>query len=154
MKLLIVRLLFPNDEMRKISESQVRESSNNSSVFLLDGLASTGAQHARAALALQDREAASISIQCNTMSPQTQYSTPALAWRPDGTGVWVNSDDGIIRGIEAATGKIVAKLEGHQAGSRIRCLYSAAVQPGNGNPEEWMISGGFDQRLIVWRIEQ
>lgn len=115
----------------------------------------TQASQARAALALQDRESAAILIHCTTMAPQTAYSTPALTWRPDGTGVWVNSDDGAIRGIEATTGKIIATLKGHEPGSKIRCLSSGWVSSGDVSDEkqEWLVSGGFDHKLIVWKPE-
>ena len=79
------------------------------------------------------------------MAPQTPYSTPAVAWRPDGSGVWVNGDDGAVRGIEASTGKVACTLRGHEDGSKVRCLWAGRV-----DGVEWMVSGGFDQRLIVW----
>jgi len=86
------------------------------------------------------------------MAPQTPYCTPALAWRPDGSGVWVNSDDGVIRGIEARTGKIIASLQEHETGNKVRCLWAGWVDVGDPvSREEWLVSGGFDQRLIVWR---
>jgi WD40 repeat protein len=94
-------------------------------------------------------------IHCTTMAPQTAYSTPALTWRPDGTGIWVNSDDGAIRGIEATTGKIIATLKGHEPGSKVRCLSAGWVSSSDDSAEkqEWLVSGGFDQRLIVWKPE-
>lgn len=142
MKLLIVRLMVP---------SMVGDASLASIVPAEE----TQASQARAALALQDRESAAILIHCTTMAPQTAYSTPALTWRPDGTGVWVNSDDGAIRGIEAKTGKIIATLKGHEPGSKIRCLSAAWVSSGDDSDgkQEWLVSGGFDHKLIVWRPE-
>ncbi|KAI9718668.1 MAG: hypothetical protein M1828_006603 [Chrysothrix sp. TS-e1954] len=134
MKLLLVRLLLPPPPQSRPSQGQ-------------DGL--TQASQARASLALQDREAAAIILECNTLAPQTPYSTPALAWRPDGSGIWVNSDDGVIRGIEVCSGKIVAKLkDGHEAGSKVRCLWAGTVQA-----REWLVTGGFDRRLIIWKGE-
>lgn len=65
-----------------------------------------------------------------------------------GSGIWVNSDDGVIRGVEAATGKVVASLKGHEAGAKIRCLFAGTVEN-----EEVLVSGGFDQRLIFWKAE-
>ena len=74
----------------------------------------------------------------------------------------MNGDDGAIRGIERETGKVVAKLGpsggpggtgmGHEEGSKVRCLWAGMV-PSNddGEEEEWLISGGFDQKLIVWK---
>lgn len=144
MKLLIVRLLIPPwDEKEASAHAPALRTS------LLDDnptVTETQASQARAALAVADKEHAAISIHCTTLAPQTAYSTPAVAWRPDGTGVWVNGDDGAIRGIEANSGKIVATLAGHEPGSKVRCLWAGKV-----GEEEWLISGGFDQRLIVWK---
>ena len=86
-------------------------------------------------------------IHCTTFAPQTAYSTPAVAWRPDGSGVWVNGDDGAIRGIETSSGKVISTLQGHEEGSKVRCLWAGEVEG-----EELLVSGGFDQRLIVWQV--
>lgn len=137
MKLIIVRLLLPPPP----STAPVPQDTNV-----------TQASQARAELALQDREAAAILIHCTTLAPQTAYSTPDLAWRPDASGVWVNGDDGVVRGIEASTGKIVTTLKGgHEVGTKIRCLWAGLVQ--HEQEEEWVVSGGFDRRLVVWRPE-
>jgi hypothetical protein len=158
MKLLIVQLLYPTNDSLTIPTGRESDSTQHivagSASSLTDSApAATAAQQARTALAIQDREVSAILIQCNTLSPQSTYSTPALTWRPDGTGVWVNSDDGIIRGIETSTGKVIAKLQGHESGSKIRCLSTASIclKEGKSKAEEWVISGGFDQKLIVWR---
>jgi WD40 repeat protein len=150
MKLLVVRLLFPSDP--EPTRQGAADTVLSAGGLLNDASSTntTAAQQARAALVLQDREAAAIAIHCTTMSPQTQYSTPALAWRPEGSGIWVNSDDGVVRGVEASTGKVIANLEGHEAGSKIRCLWAGYVDIQEGERKECMISGGFDQRLIVW----
>lgn len=151
MKLIIVRLLFPPITTTRpagLASDTDESDARVNSPFVPE----TQASQARAALALQDREAAAIQIHCTTMAPQTPYSTPALAWRPDGSGVWVNSDDGVIRGIEARTGKIVASLQGHETGNKVRCLWAGWVDGGDpASREEWLVSGGFDQKLIVWR---
>lgn len=162
MKLIIVRLLLPSpdDSANSTMDPITPSSAAPVRTSLLDDTAPgtrTAASQARAALALQDREAAAIQVQVSTLAPQTAYSTPALTWRPDGSGVWVNSDDGVIRGIEAQTGKIVASLKGHEPGSKVRCLWSGEVaheDGGSEGKEEWLVSGGFDQRLIVWRPEE
>ena len=68
--------------------------------------------------------------------------------------MWVNSDDGVVRGIEARSGKIVETLRGgHELGTKVRCLCACEVEV-DGEAEEWLVSGGFDQRLIVWRPEK
>ncbi|KAI4727961.1 WD40 repeat-like protein [Aureobasidium sp. EXF-10728] len=139
MKLLVVRMMVPSLD-------------NDASLASVVPAEETQASQARAALALQDRESAAILIHCTTMAPQTAYSTPALAWRPDGTGIWVNSDDGVIRGIEAKTGKIIATLKGHEPGSKVRCLSAGWVSLGD-EKQEWLISGGFDHKLIAWKPE-
>lgn len=143
MKMLIVRLLVPPIAPPATSIAPGRTS-------LLDDtpVQETQASQARAALALADKEHAAILIHANTMAPQTAYSTPFVSWRPDGSGVWVNGDDGAVRGIEASTGKVVATLtDGHEAESKVRCL--CAGDDGDGG--EVMVSGGFDQKLVVWR---
>ncbi|KAL1311177.1 hypothetical protein AAFC00_001374 [Neodothiora populina] len=151
MKLLLVRLLLPSSEQAESTSGPV-SSAPSSLLINPETSEQSGFASARAALALQDREAAAILIHCNTLAPQTAYSTPALAWRPDGSGVWVNSDDGVVRGIEASSGKVVATLKGHDIGSKIRCLCTALVQS-NGKTEEWLVTGGFDQKIIVWKPE-
>jgi len=135
MKLIIVRLLVPN-----VKEPHVRSPEP-----------ATQTAQARNNLAIQDREDAAILISVSTLAPQTPYSTPQICWRPDGSGVWVNGDDGIIRGIEAKSGKVVATLkDGHEAGSKIRTIWAGMVNI-EGGKEEWVVSGGFDKRLLVWK---
>ena len=108
MKVIIVRLLLP----------PLRESPANISS------PATQAAQTRSNLAIQDREEAAIQIHVSTMAPQTPYSTPQVVWRPHGTGVFVNGDDGVIRGLETKTGKIVSTLQGgHEVGSKIRSIW-------------------------------
>ncbi|KAE8350218.1 WD40-repeat-containing domain protein [Aspergillus coremiiformis] len=145
MKVIIVRLLFPSTECLDVSSSGPIEGSEPV----------TQATQAFAALALQNREDAAILVQANTFAPQTAYSTPQVVWRPDGSGVWVNGDDGGIRGVEMKTGKVVTVLkDGHVAGSKIRTIWAGWVdvsRDGKITREEWLVSGGFDKRLIVWK---
>jgi hypothetical protein len=149
MKVMIIRLLFPSSSSSSSSiqdpTPQTREERNESASV-------SQATQAMAALALQNREDAAILIQTNTFAPQTPYSTPQVVWRPDGSGVWVNGDDGVIRGIEAKTGKIVTMLkDGHEVGSKVRSIWAGWVGGKDDSREEWVVSGGFDKRLIVWR---
>ncbi|TKA71511.1 hypothetical protein B0A49_06877 [Cryomyces minteri] len=149
MKLIIVRLLFP--PLSSISTGPHLSSDiPTAPVSLLDRQdpsLPTQASQTRAALVVADRENTAILIHCTTMSPQTAYSTPALAWRPDGSGVWVNSDDGVVRGIETATGKVVGTLNGHEPGSKVRCLWAGHVGIQGDDDEvrleEWVVSGGY-----------
>ena len=142
MKLLILKLLIPAEESSFLSG--------------LDTEPATQASQARAELVIQDREEAAILVNVSTLAPQTQYSTPRLVWRPDGSGVYVSSDDGVVRGIETVTGKLMATLKGHEPGSKLRCLWSGRFDANPGSPGaepyECLISGGFDQRLIIWHI--
>jgi WD40 repeat protein len=143
MKLLIVRLLVPPYFALAVPAQPVA-----TRAYLLDDSPATETQasQARAALAVADREEAAIQIHCTTFAPQTAYSTPAVAWRPSGSGVWVNGDDGAIRGIEASTGKLVSTLQGHEEGSKVRSIWAGEV-----DGVELLVSGGFDQKLIVWQ---
>ena len=130
MKLIVVRLLIP---LRSAS--------------VADSTPTTQASQARENLAIQEREDAAIKVHVSTMAPQTPYSTPQVVWRPDGSGLWVNGDDGVLRGLEAKTGKVVATLTGgHEAGSKIRSIWCGMVEE-----QEWVVSGGFDRRLVVWK---
>ncbi|QIW97578.1 hypothetical protein AMS68_003096 [Peltaster fructicola] len=131
MKLLIVRLLFPTVEGRAVTTPQTPRE-----VAL--------AQQARA-----DREHEAIKLHCNTMSTQTPYSTPLVVWRPNGKGVWVNSDDGIIRGIDILSGKVVSELKGHENGSKVRTLWAGNTSEQSETAER-LVSGGFDHKLVLW----
>ncbi|KAJ5718907.1 uncharacterized protein N7483_009989 [Penicillium malachiteum] len=145
MKVMIVRLLFPSAHLPGGPEIPGPDS------------ALTQATQAMAALALQNREDTAILLQANTFAPQTAYSTPQVAWRPDGSGVWVNGDDGLVRGIEAKTGKLMTVLkDGHELGYKVRTIWAGYVdvagKEGESIREEWVVSGGFDKRLIVWKV--
>ena len=139
MKLIIVRLLLPPLNV-PASGGQLEPA--------------TQATQTRASLALQDQEDAAIQVHVNTLAPQTPYSTPQLSWRPDGTGIWVNGDDGVLRGLAATTGKVETLLkDGHEVGSKIRSIWCGIVDV-HGTKEEWLVSGGFDRRLVVWKPQK
>ncbi|KAK5940443.1 hypothetical protein PMZ80_006858 [Knufia obscura] len=133
LKVILVRLLFPDTP--------------STQGFIDAPPPQTQAAMARADLALQDREDAAITLQVSTQAPQTPYSTPQIAWRPDGSGVWVNGDDGVIRGVEAKTGKVVALLRAHEAASKVRTLWAGLV-----DDREILISGGFDRKCFIWEV--
>ena len=148
MKLLIVRLLFPEGSYTP-SNSTAEELQSR-----------TQAAQARAARAIQDREDAAIKLHVTTMAPQTPYSTPQVVWRPGGKGVFVNADDGVIRGLDTQSGKVVTMLKGHEFGSKVRTLWAGwEGKPDNGheaegdNEREILVSGGFDKKVFFWRIE-
>jgi WD40 repeat protein len=135
MKLTITRLLFPG-----LPEPQEAVAPLASSTVL---------PH----LGTQDELAIRLAV--NTNAPQNDYSTPRCAWRPDGSGVWVSGDDGVIRGVDATTGKVVRELRkgGHDQGSKVRCLWAGLVGEQDGDGErEVLISGGFDKKVLVWEV--
>jgi WD40 repeat protein len=178
MKLIIVKLLVPSAHAPlSASLPPLSSSIPTAPPLTLASNPNPQAAQSRAALATADRESAAILIHANTLAPQTPYSTPVVVWRPDGGGVWVNGDDGVIRGLDVQTGKVVATLGpakgvgsgdggdgdgdgeggGHEVGSKVRCLWAGWVSDGDGGEgekEEWLVSGGFDRRLIVWRTEE
>lgn len=142
LKVIIVRLLFPTSRLDSAAFSATSSPSIGSEFST-----ATSSTTSRALRALEAREEAAILMQTSTMAPQTAYSTPAIAWRPDGSGVWVNGEDGTIRGVEVPSGKVVASLQGgHVAGSKVRTIWAGMV-----SGEEWTVSGGFDRRLVIWR---
>ncbi|GAB7358319.1 hypothetical protein MBLNU230_g2392t1 [Neophaeotheca triangularis] len=152
MKLLITRLLIPP------YNPLPRPAAPPIAALLDDATAAaqheTQASQARAALAIADREFAALRSHVNTGAPQTAYSTPAVAWRPGGDGVWVNGDDGVVRGFEAVSGKAVVELKGgHEVGSKVRCLWAGHKEEGESAKGEVLISGGFDQRVVVWKAK-
>lgn len=87
-------------------------------------------------------DAASLKVIDNftSFTPQNQYSAPQISWSSDGTGVWTISDDGVIRGVDTATGKVVTELKGHE--DRIRSLH--VKKDGS------IVSGGADKKVILW----
>ena len=158
MKVVIARLLFPKEgalDSTPSHNSPSRSEEQPAPSVLGSALdpATPTVPADRTIIAQRGRDEAALLLCCNSFAPQTQYSTPSIAWRPDGSGLWVNSDDGIIRGVDVTTGNVVTKLEGHEAASKIRCLWAGRVNIGlNANSrEEWVVSGGFDQLLIAWR---
>ncbi|CAF9917226.1 MAG: hypothetical protein GOMPHAMPRED_001188 [Gomphillus americanus] len=147
MKLILIRIRIPSNDSsnnsEKPAENQQNVTSNDGNSFAYDP---------RAALAKANADEAAIVHHVSTLAPQTPYSTPKVVWRPDGSGVWVNGDDGCVRGIERATGKVVATLKGgHEAATKIRTLWAGYVDV-SGKRQEWVISGGFDRRVVVWKI--
>lgn len=140
MKLIIVRLLVPPLGNPELLASHTEPA--------------TQADQTRANLAVQDKEDGAILVHANTLAPQTPYSTPQVCWRPDGSGVWVNGDDGALRGVEVKTGKIVTVLKGgHEVGSKIRSVWAGWIGGSDGGArEEWVVSGGFDRRLVIWKV--
>lgn len=165
MKVIVARLLFPHiDTAAQTSPSSIPSSSPTTTDP--SSPPHTQQEESAHARARENAEAAAILLQTNTLAPQTAYSTPALAWRPDGTGVWVNGDDGAVRGIEVVgSGKVreILGKGGHEAGAKVRCLWGGFVccddgaggrdGDGEGEMREVVVSGGFDRRVVVWTCE-
>ena len=144
MKALVVRLLFP-----AIAQPSLVGASSPSSTSLARTEVATTTGSADAVSIQQAREDAAVLFHCNTLVGQTLYSLPVVAWRPDGCGIWVNSEDGIIKGIDMS-GKIVCQLRGgHDAGIKIRSLWAGNLTDGS-ERRECLLSGGFDGRLVLW----
>jgi WD40 repeat protein len=85
-----------------------------------------------------------------TGAPQSAYSTAVVAWRPDGSGVWVNADEGVVRGVEVKTGKVRARIQVGTGVEKVRTLWAGAVE-GVG---ECLVTGGFDKGLRVWTVKE
>lgn len=65
--------------------------------------------------------------------------------------MWVNGDDDVLLGLDATTGKVCSALKGgHEPGSKIRSVCAGMINV-EGKEEEWVVSGGFDKRLVVWK---
>jgi WD40 repeat protein len=137
MKVLLVRLLLPNSPTNHQQQEEERHRPLDTT---------RAEQHHEA------REAAAVLFHVNALISQTQYSLPLVTWRPDGSGVWVASDEGVIKGLDLS-GKIVCELRGgHDAGSKIRCLDVGYVcdDEREGRRREYLVSGGFDGKVVVW----
>ena len=83
-----------------------------------------------------------------TGAPQSVYSTATVAWRPDASGVWVNADEGVVRGIEVKRGRVAVRLAACAHGQKVRTLWAGSVD-GAG---ELLVTGGFDKALRVWTV--
>lgn len=63
---------------------------------------------------------------------------------PDPADLAVNSDDGLIRGVEMKSGKVVKTLSGHI--SAVRTLWSGMI-----DDQEVLVSGSFDKSVLIFR---
>ncbi|KAK9456978.1 WD40-repeat-containing domain protein [Dipodascopsis uninucleata] len=82
-----------------------------------------------------------------TKAPQDSYSTARICFRPQGSGIWCNGDDGVIRGLEVSSGNVVAELKHHDG--KVKAMYSGIV-----DGREVLITGGFDKSVVIWELEQ
>jgi WD40 repeat protein len=81
-----------------------------------------------------------------TGAPQSVYSTAVVQWRPDASGMWLNGDDGIVRGVGSKCGKFRCSLKACEGGEKVRTLWAGVVE-GAG---EVLVTGGFDKGLNIW----
>jgi hypothetical protein len=83
-----------------------------------------------------------------TGAPQSAYSIPMVVWRPDGSGVWINGDEGVVRGLEVKSGKVRCSLEACSSGEKVRTMWAGELK----NSGEILVTGAFDKGLKVWCI--
>lgn len=84
-----------------------------------------------------------------TAAPQSAYSTAVVVWRSDAAGVWVNADDGVVRGIDVKYGKVRARLTATARMEKVRTLWAGVVAG-----EEVVVTGAFDKGLKIWRVQE
>ncbi|KAJ8097869.1 WD40-repeat-containing domain protein [Lipomyces tetrasporus] len=82
-----------------------------------------------------------------TKAPQDTYSSARICWRPQGSGVWCNGDDGIIRGMELSTGNVVVELKHHEG--KVKAMFAGIV-----DGREVLVTGGFDKTIALWELEK
>lgn len=74
-----------------------------------------------------------------TLSPQDKFSQPLITWRRDGSGVWIMSEDGHIRGMDIVSQNTVVDLEAHRGKIKNFC-----VGP------RFLITSGVDKDVKIW----
>lgn len=85
-------------------------------------------------------------LNISTLSPQDKFSQPLIEWRPDGSGIWVAGDDGVIRGIDLTTKAVTVELREHK--HRIKSL-----SIGWNGDDEALFSSDSDLKSIVRMID-
>lgn len=87
-------------------------------------------------------------------APQDKFSMPKIKWSHNGNGVWITGDDGLVRGIEIETGKLVVELGKGKHTDKIRDLDIATIPALNKDdkPQDILISGGADKRVFEFFI--
>ncbi|RPB04783.1 WD40 repeat-like protein [Choiromyces venosus 120613-1] len=111
------------------------------------GVVTSSVPHMKFLLVRVDSE--EIITEVFTGAPQSAYSTAVFGWRVSGDGVWVNGDDGVVRGIERKSGKVMARLKASEGGEKVRSLWTGAV-----DGKEVLVTGGFDKAIKVWVPEE
>ncbi|CAZ85179.1 unnamed protein product [Tuber melanosporum] len=113
---------------------------NDSSLL---GIVTSSVPHMKFLLVRVDSE--EVIMEVFTGAPQSVYSTAVFGWRAGGDGVWVNGDDGVVRGIERKTGKVMARLRASEGSEKVRSLWTGVV-----GGQEVLVTGGFDKGIKVW----
>ncbi|BFZ61277.1 hypothetical protein YB2330_002336 [Saitoella coloradoensis] len=78
-----------------------------------------------------------------TDAPQNEYSTPRVVWRGSGDGIWVNGDDGVLRGYDVSMKRKVGVLAGHEG--NVKAVWAGTVEG-----REVVVTGGFDKTVRMW----
>ncbi|GAO47532.1 WD40 repeat-like protein [Saitoella complicata NRRL Y-17804] len=78
-----------------------------------------------------------------TDAPQNEYSTPRVVWRGSGDGIWVNGDDGVLRGYDVSTKRKIGVLAGHEG--NVKAVWAGTVEG-----REVVVTGGFDKTVRLW----
>lgn len=79
----------------------------------------------------------------NTLCPQDKYSSAIVLPRKSG-GVWIPADDGIVRGIDLTTGRVVTEL--NTGDGRAKCASIGAAASG----EYVLVCGAMDKKASLW----
>lgn len=80
----------------------------------------------------------------STTSPQDKFSHALISYRADGSGIWIFSDDGNVRGIDLSTGFEI-ESDGHKG--RFKHALTYKVSKGT----EMLISCGVDKSVMIWK---
>lgn len=76
----------------------------------------------------------------NTLSPQDKYSEAKVIFRPNGEGVWIFGDDGIIRALELSSGSITHEFKAHEGRIKAMALLNDSI-----------ITCGIDRDIKFWK---
>jgi len=95
-------------------------------------LKDVGSEHA-------DIKRSQIIANLNTMSPQDKYSQANIAWRFDGSGLWIMGEDGIIRGLDISKQCVALELKEHDGRIKTSTVF-----------EDIVITCGTDKQILKW----
>lgn len=78
----------------------------------------------------------------NTMSPQDKYSQANIAWRYDGSGLWIMGEDGCIRGLDISKQTVAVELKEHEGRIKSSTTF-----------EDVIVTCGTDKQILKWSHE-